>query len=156
MIIIFVAEKRNRIYNRTVNTDAHKERTNKMSAKVKESNLKNKIDIMRITTRDDAIPMKDVQNGTEIAMTAYVIEEVTKDRGADPSGEVFECILVQDSSGAVYATRSETFIEKIRDIMDELMEGEDYTLDLKAEPLMIRITQQKSRSGNNFVSCSLA
>lgn len=127
-----------------------------MSAKVKESNLKNKIDIMRITTRDDAIPMKDVQNGTEIAMTAYVIEEVTKDRGADPSGEVFECILVQDSSGAVYATRSETFIEKIRDIMDELMEGEDYTLDLKAEPLMIRITQQKSRSGNNFVSCSLA
>lgn len=127
-----------------------------MSAKVKESNLKNKIDIMRITTRDDAIPMKDVQNGTEIAMTAYVIEEVTKDRGADPSGEVFECILVQDSNGKVYATRSETFIEKIRDIMDELMEGEDYTLDLKAEPLMIRITQQKSRSGNNFVSCSLA
>lgn len=127
-----------------------------MSAKVKESNLKNKIDIMRITTRDDAIPMKDVQNGTEIAMTAYVIEEVTKDRGADPSGEVFECILVQDSNGAVYATRSETFIEKIRDIMDELMEGEDYTLDLKAEPLMIRITKQKSRSGNNFVSCSLA
>lgn len=127
-----------------------------MSAKVKESNLKNKIDIMRITTRDDAIPMKDVQNGTEIAMTAYVIEEVTKDRGADPSGEVFECILVQDSNGKVYATRSETFIEKIRDIMEELMEGEDFTLDLKSEPLTIRITQQKSRSGNNFVSCSLA
>lgn len=136
----------------------HKRKEKEMSAKVKESNLTSKIDIMRITTRDDAIPMKDVQNGKEIAMTAYVIEEVTKDRGADPSGEVFECILVQDSDGAVYATRSETFIEKIRDIMDELLDGEDedYTLDLKSQPLMIRITQQKSRNGNNFVSCSLA
>lgn len=127
-----------------------------MSAKVKESNLTNKRDIMRITTRDDAIPMKDVPSGTEIAMVAYVVEEVTKDRGADPSGEVFNCILVADSEGAVYATRSETFIEKIKDIMEELAaDGEDVS-DLSHNPLMIRITQQKSRNGNNFVSCSLA
>lgn len=127
-----------------------------MSAKVKESNLTSKRDIMRITTRDDAIPMKDVPNGTEIAMVAYVVEEVVKDRGADPSGEVFDCILVQDASGDVYATRSETFIEKIRDIMEELKEDGEDVSNLKESPLQIRITQQKSRSGNNFVSCSLA
>lgn len=125
-----------------------------MSAKVKDSNLTNKRDIMRITTRDDAIPMKDVPNGTEISMTAYVIEEVVKDRGSDPSGEIFDCILVQDVSGAVYATRSETFIEKILDMMSEITgDGEEISAE---NPLVIRITQQKSRNGNNFVSCSLA
>lgn len=127
-----------------------------MSAKVKESNLTNKRDIMRITTRDDAIPMKDVPNGTEITVTAYVIEEVTKDRGADPSGEVFDVILVQDISGAVYATRSETFIEKLKDIFDELASDGDDMSTITEDPIMLRITQQKSRSGNNFVSCSLA
>lgn len=127
-----------------------------MSAKVKSSNLTNKRDIMRITTRDDAIPMKDVQNGTEISMVAYVIEEVTKDRGADPSGEIFDCILVLDNAGNVYATRSETFINKILDIMEELREDPETPVDLSQEPLQIRITQQKSRTGNNFVSCSLA
>lgn len=127
-----------------------------MSAKVKSSNLTNKRDIMRITTRDDAIPMKDVQNGTEISMVAYVIEEVTKDRGADPSGETFDCILLLDNGGNVYATRSETFINKILDIMEELREDPETPVDLSQEPLQIRITQQKSRTGNNFVSCSLA
>ena len=127
-----------------------------MSATVKESNLKNKRDIMRITTRDDAIPMKDVSNGTEIAMVAYVIEEVIKDRGVDPSGEVFDCILVLDANGQLFATRSETFIEKVLDIMAELAaDGEDVE-NLKENPIMLRITQQKSRNGNNFVSCSLA
>ena len=127
-----------------------------MSAKVKESNLTSKRDIMKITTRDDAIPMKDVPNGTEVQLTAYVIEDVTKDRGDNPTGETFECILVQDVKGDVYATRSATFIEKIRTIMEELADDENASFDFAAEPLLIRITQQKSRSGNNFVSCSLA
>ena len=127
-----------------------------MSAKVKESNLTNTRDIMRITTRDDAIPMKDVPSGTEINVVAYVVETVVKDRGADPTGEEFDCILVLDQSGALYATRSETFINKMYDIMDMLTnDGEDVS-NLSANPLALKITQQKSRSGNNFVSCSLA
>ena len=127
-----------------------------MSAKVKESNLTNTRDIMRITTRDDAIPMKDVPSGTEIAAVAYVVETVVKDRGIDPTGEEFDCILVLDQSGALYATRSETFINKMHDIMYMLQtDGEDVS-NLADNPLMLRITQQKSRSGNNFVSCSLA
>lgn len=124
-----------------------------MSATVKESNLTSKRDIMRITTRDDAIPMKDVPSGTEIQMMGYVIEDVTKDRGDNPTYETFECILILDNQNNVYATRSATFIEKIREIMKEL--GDEDTADA-SEPLVIRITKQKSRSGNNFVSCSLA
>lgn len=127
-----------------------------MSAKVKSSNLTNKREIMKITTRDDAIPMKDVPSGTEINVVAYVIEEVTKDRGTDPSGETFDCILVLDDKGDLYATRSETFINKIFDIMDTLTDDGEDVSDLAANPLTLRITQQKSRSGNLFVSCSLA
>lgn len=127
-----------------------------MSAKVKSSNLTNKREIMKITTRDDAIPMKDVPSGTEINVVAYVIEEVTKDRGTDPSGETFDCILVLDDKGDLYATRSETFINKIFDIMDTLTDDGEDVSDLTANPLTLRITQQKSRSGNLFVSCSLA
>lgn len=125
-----------------------------MSATVKESNLTSKRDIMRITTRDDAISMKDVPSGTEIQMVGYVIEDVTKDRGDNPTYETFECILILDNQNDVYATRSNTFIEKIREIMKEL--GDEDTADDTSEPLLIRITHQKSRSGNNFVSCSLA
>ena len=127
-----------------------------MSAKVKSTNLTDKRDIMRITTRDDAIPMKDVTSGTEISMAAYVIEEVVKDRGIDPSGEIFDCILVLTDTGELYATRSETFINKILDIMEMLRDDDEAPADLTSEPLRIRITQQKSRNGNNFVSCSLA
>ena len=127
-----------------------------MSAKVKSSNLTNNREIMKITTRDDAIPMKDVPSGTEINVVAYVIEEVTKDRGTDPSGETFDCILVLDDKGDLYATRSETFINKIFDIMDTLTDDGEDVSDLAANPLTLRITQQKSRSGNLFVSCSLA
>ena len=127
-----------------------------MSAKVKSSNLTNKREIMKITTRDDAIPMKDVPSGTEINVVAYVIEEVTKDRGTDPSGETFDCILVLDDKGDLYATRSETFINKIFDIMDTLTDDGEDVSDLATNPLTLRITQQKSRSGNMFVSCSLA
>lgn len=127
-----------------------------MSAKVKSSNLTNKREIMKITTRDDAIPMKDVPSGTEINVVAYVIEEVTKDRGTDPSGETFDCILVLDDKGDLYATRSETFINKIFDIMDTLTDDGEDVSDLAANPLTLHITQQKSRSGNLFVSCSLA
>ena len=127
-----------------------------MSAKVKSTNLTDKRDIMRITTRDDAIPMKDVTSGTEISMVAYVIEEVVKDRGIDPSGEIFDCILVLTDTGDLYATRSETFINKILDIMEMLGDDDEAPADLTSEPLRIRITQQKSRNGNNFVSCSLA
>lgn len=127
-----------------------------MSAVFKKSNLTNRRDILRITTRDDAISMKEVENGSEIAVTAYVIQEVTRDRGDQADGEVFNSIMVLDDKGVVYATRSDTFIEKLQEIMDELQEAGEDMSDLTGNPLVIRITKQRSTKGNQFVSCSLA
>lgn len=127
-----------------------------MSAQTKRTNLNSVREIMRITTRDDAIPMKDVPDGTEIDMVAYVVQEITKDRGEDPSGEVFDSIMVLDRENRVYATRSETFIDKIDEIISALREAGEPVDDLNENPLRIRITHQKSRQGNTFVSCSLA
>lgn len=127
-----------------------------MSAEFVSSNLTNRRDILKITTRDDAISMKDVENGSEITVKAYVCQRITRDRGEHADGEVFNSIMVLDDKGTVYATRSDTFIEKLQDIMDELSDaGEDIT-DLDANPLVIRITKQRSSKGNQFVSCSLA
>lgn len=127
-----------------------------MSAVFKKSNLTSRRDILRITTRDDAISMKEVENGSEIAVTAYVIQEVTRDRGDHADGEVFNSIMVLDDKGTVYATRSDTFIEKLQEIMDELQEAGEDMSDLTGNPLVIRITKQRSSKGNQFVSCSLA
>lgn len=126
-----------------------------MSAKTIKSSLTNPREILRITTRDDVVSMKDIPNGTEINMTAFVVQEVTKDRGADANGEVFKTILVRDDQGVIYATRSETFQNKLDDIM-QLLNDSGMPVDLENEPLVLRITHQKSRSGNTFVSCALA
>ena len=81
-----------------------------MSAKVKESSLTNKLDIMKITTRDDAISMKDVENGTEITMTAYVIQEIVKDRGVDPSGEIELCRIKDRHNGVELAAAMKPYV----------------------------------------------
>ena len=127
-----------------------------MSAEFVKSNLTNRRDILRITTRDDAISMKDIENGTEIAVKAYVVQNITRDRGEYADGEVFQSIMVLSDDGKVYATRSDTFIEKLQDIMSELADAGENVEDLENEPLVIRITKQKSSKGNQFVSCSLA
>ena len=140
----------------TQSTQLSTQEVHVMSAVFKKSNLTNRRDILRITTRDDAISMKEVENGSEIAVTAYVIQEVTRDRGDQADGEVFNSIMVLDDKGNIYATRSDTFIEKLQEIMDELQEAGEDMSDLTGNPLVIRITKQRSTKGNQFVSCSLA
>lgn len=107
-----------------------------------------KRDILRITSRDDVIPMKEVTNNTVITVKGYVLQEITKDRGDNPTGEKFNSILVLDENDVLYATRSETFINKFFEIMT-LLEDDP-------EPVEIKISQLKSRNGNLFVSCALA
>ncbi len=51
-----------------------------MSTKLIKSNLTEKRNILRMTTRDDVIPMKTLQSGTEISMVAYVVQEIVKDQ----------------------------------------------------------------------------
>lgn len=126
-----------------------------MAAKFIESNLTDKKAILRITTRDDAVSMKTLDNGTTINLVAYVVQEITKDFDGD--GEIFQSILVLDTEGRLYATRSETFIRKIHVIIDIFRDPETGEIpDLTADPVPIRITRQIARSGREFVSCSYA
>ena len=128
-----------------------------MAAKFVESSFTDKKQILRITTRDDAISMKKLDNGTTINVTGYVIQEITKDYNLEPGEqpEVFTSILVLDDHDNLYATRSDTFIRKIKEIVDMLSEdGSVY--DMMADPLPIRITRQTARSGREFVSCAYA
>lgn len=129
-----------------------------MASKFIESSFADKRQILRITTRDDAVSMKKLDNGTTINMIGYVIQEITKDynleEGQDP--EVFTSILVLDDNDRLYATRSDTFIRKIKEIVEMLSEynGSDY--DMAADPIPIRITRQTAKSGREFVSCAYA
>jgi hypothetical protein len=128
-----------------------------MAAKFIESSFSDKKQILRITTRDDAISMKKLDNGTTINVTGYVIQEITKDYNLEPGEqpEVFDSILVLDDHDNLYATRSDTFIRKIKEIVEMLSEdGSAY--DMMADPLPIRITRQTARSGREFVSCAYA
>lgn len=127
-----------------------------MAAKFIESSFTDKKQILRITTRDDAISMKKLDNGTTINVTGYVIQEITKDYNLEPGEqpEVFTSILVLDDHDNLYATRSDTFIRKIKEIVEML--SDDGIYDLMADPLPIRITRQTARSGREFVSCAYA
>ena len=125
-----------------------------MAAKFVSSSLTDKKAIARITTRDDAISMKTLENGTIIQMAAYVKQEVTKDMPGNVP-ETFMSILVLDANGTLYATRSDTFMRKIEEIMELFVDEETGEMpDLMAEPISIKITKQTAKSGNTFVSCA--
>lgn len=128
-----------------------------MAAKFIDSSFTDKKQILRITTRDDAISMKKLDNGTTINVTGYVIQEITKDYNLEPGEqpEVFTSILVLDDHDNLYATRSDTFIRKIKEIV-EMLSDDGSVYDMMADPLPIRITRQTARSGREFVSCAYA
>lgn len=128
-----------------------------MAAKFVESSFTDKKQILRITTRDDAISMKKLDNGTTINVTGYVIQEITKDYNLEPGEqpEVFDSILVLDDHDNLYATRSDTFIRKIKEIV-EMLSDDGSVYDMMTDPLPIRITRQTARSGREFVSCAYA
>ena len=128
-----------------------------MAAKFLESSFTDKKQILRVITRDDAISMKKLDNGTTINVTGYVIQEITKeyDLAPDEEPEVFTSILVLDDKDQLYATRSDTFIRKIKEIVERLSDDSG-SYDMAADPLPIRITRQTARSGREFVSCAYA
>ena len=114
-----------------------------MSTKLIESSFEKKRDIARVTTRQDAVPIKTVPTGTEFEYTGYVLQEICNEN----TGEVFNSILIAAADGKVYATRSETFIEGLKEIIEICADDE--------EPIIIRINRSTSRNGREFVSCSL-
>lgn len=119
-----------------------------MSAKVLRSSTQSKREIARITTRDDARPMKEVQSGTEIEVKDWVLQEVTNER----TGEIFQSIVIVNPDNELFATRSEFFIKKFFEIIDILADEEEPD----DGPFIIRVTKGKGRSGNEFTSCALA
>lgn len=118
-----------------------------MSLKVKETTFSAR-DTLRITSATDAIPMKEVPDGTEINYTGHVITEITN----DSTGEVFDSIVVKAEDGTLYATRSDSFRKVLLEIIDTISEfGDD-----DGEPIILKVKHLKSRSGNTFVTCQLA
>lgn len=114
-----------------------------MSATVTESSYISKRDIARVTTRQDAVPLKTVETGTQFNYSGYVIQEITN----EATGEVFTSILIAADNGNVYATRSDSFIRSLKEIL-EICAGDD-------EPITLQINRGMSKNGREFVSCSL-
>lgn len=118
-----------------------------MALKVKETTFSAR-DTLRITSATDAIPMKEVPDGTEINYVGHVVTEITN----ETTGEVFDSIVVKSEDGTLYATRSDSFRKALLEIIDTIAEfGED-----DGEPIILTVKHLKSKSGNVFVTCQLA
>lgn len=123
-----------------------------MSAKVIRSseNLTAR-EILKVTSRVDAVPLKEVDNKTIIPFYGFVEQEIINEN----TGEVFTSMLVvsepaEDGERKLYATRSESFVKALDNIMEVLSEMGD------TDPFSIQISKQKSKAGREFVTCSLA
>ncbi len=108
-------------------------------------------EILKITSRSDATVLKDVETGTVVPYVGFVKQEILN----EVTGEKFTSIVVvsePDESGErkLYATRSESFIKAIDNILDVLADNND------TDPFSIRISHLKSKNGREFVTCSLA
>ena len=118
-----------------------------MSAKVITSTFKTTRETAKVTTRDDVISIKNVQDGTEIQVVGYVKQEIVNEN----TGEIFNSVLILASDNKVYATRGKTFMRRLDEIIDIISDEPE-----SDEPFIIRISHGTSRSGNKFATCSLA
>lgn len=108
-------------------------------------------EILKVTSRTDATVLKDVETGSIIPYNGYVKQEIVNEE----TEEIFTSIIViseKNDSGEhkLYATRSESFIKALDNILEVLAENND------TDPFSIRISHQKSKNGREFVTCSLA
>lgn len=118
-----------------------------MALKVKETTFSAR-DTLRITSATDAVPMKDVPDGTELHYIGYVKTEITN----ESTGEIFDSIVIKTEDGSLYATRSASFMRALEEILETIADfGED---DL--EPIILTVKHLKSKNGNTFVTCQLA
>lgn len=123
-----------------------------MSAKViKSSEGLTARQILGVTSRSDATPLKEVEHGTVIPYCGFIEQEIEN----EATGEVFISVLLisePDENGdhKIYATRSESFIRSLYEIIDTLREMND------TDPFSVKIEKLKSKNGREFVTCSLA
>lgn len=123
-----------------------------MSAKViKTSEGMSARKVLSYTSRNDAIPMKELAKGTIIPFKGYIEMEILN----ESTGEVFNSLLIisePDESGydALYATRSESVMRSLSDIIDTLTDMGD------TDPFSVKVDKLKSKNGREFITLSLA
>lgn len=123
-----------------------------MSAKViKTSEGMSARKVLSYTSRNDAIPMKELAKGTIIPFKGYIEEEIVN----ESTGEVFNSLLIisePDESGydALYATRSESVMRSLFGIIDTLTDMGD------TDPFSVKVDKLKSKNGREFITLSLA
>ena len=107
--------------------------------------------VLSYTSRNDAIPMKELAKGTIIPFKGYIEQEIVN----ESTGELFNSLLIiseQDESGydALYATRSESVMRSLFDIIDTLRGMGD------TDPFSVKVDKLKSKNGREFITLSLA
>lgn len=107
--------------------------------------------VLSYTSRNDAIPMKELAKGTIIPFKGYIEQEIVN----ESTGEVFNSLLIiseADESGcdALYATRSESVMHSLSDIIDTLTDMGD------TDPFSVKVDKLKSKNGREFITLSLA
>lgn len=123
-----------------------------MSAKViKTSEGMSARKVLSYTSRNDAIPMKELAKGTIIPFKGYIEQEIVN----ESTGEVFNSLLIisePDESGydALYATRSESVMRSLFGIIDTLIDMGD------TDPFSVKVDKLKSKNGREFITLSLA
>lgn len=123
-----------------------------MSAKViKTSEGMSARKVLSYTSRNDAIPMKELAKGTIIPFKGYIEQEIVN----ESTGEVFNSLLIisePDESGydALYATRSESVMRSLFGIIDTLTDMGD------TDPFSVKVDKLKSKNGREFITFSLA
>ena len=123
-----------------------------MSAKViKTSEGMSARKVLSYTSRNDAIPMKELAKGTIIPFKGYIEQEIVN----ESTGEVFNSLLIisePDESGydALYATRSESVTRSLSNIIETLTDMGD------TDPFSVKVDKLKSKNGREFITLSLA
>lgn len=123
-----------------------------MSAKViKTSEGMSARKVLSYTSRNDAIPMKELAKGTIIPFKGYIEQEIVNEH----TGERFNSLLIisePDESGydALYATRSESVMRSLSDIIETLTDMGD------TDPFSVKVDKLKSKNGREFITLSLA
>lgn len=123
-----------------------------MSAKViKTSEGLTARQVLGFTSRNDAIPMKELEKGTVIPYTGFIEQEICNEN----TGEVFNSLLLisePDETGSkkLYATRSDSVKRSLFEILETLAEMND------TDPFSVKVEKLKSKNGREFITLSLA
>ena len=88
---------------------------------------------------------EELENGEfEMAVAGYVYVSVHNENSPDKD---YEKIIIMDDVGFTYITGSKTFIERVKDIWE----------DMEGEPFYVRVFSRESKkySGKKYITCNI-